>query len=450
MPWTLDDPPKVAENWTDEEKELCVNAANSVLLSGGDDQEAIFACIAAAGKSKLFTVTIKKDGKNRIDNFEAANFKQAEQICNEKYGKGNWFNLGIVHEYIESKAVSDLDLTPPKKAQENAKRGLELREKWGRGGTQVGVARARDISNGSRLSPETVKRMASFNRHRDNYRPDERESDGGQTAGTIAWLLWGGTEGIDWSLRMSERIDEESNKKQQMKTKTFDFEVTSTKEFERNGQRFGTIKGYASTFGNVDRGGDRVMRGAFKNSIEQLKQRDRPIRMLWHHNMDQLIGGFREFSEDEKGLYVEGDINLDVQKGKEAFSLAKQGVLTDMSIGYLIRESESVNNVLELKEVDLLEISLVSEPMNQQANITEVKNFNVVKNASAMGDISKYLKSLGLTDSQEKVLISKVKEFSRDVKEKETPRDVEQEASKKADEILASLGLSNLINDLKG
>ena len=92
---------------------------------------------------------------------------------------------------------------PPKSAQNNALRGLELRKKWGRGGTEVGVARARDLSNGKSLSESTIKRMASFNRHRNNYKPDKRESDGGQTAGTISWLLWGGTSRIDWAIQKS-------------------------------------------------------------------------------------------------------------------------------------------------------------------------------------------------------------------------------------------------------
>lgn len=52
MPWTVDDPPPCAKKWTDEEKRKCVKAANDELAGGGTDEEAVFACIAAAGKSK--------------------------------------------------------------------------------------------------------------------------------------------------------------------------------------------------------------------------------------------------------------------------------------------------------------------------------------------------------------------------------------------------------------
>lgn len=52
MPWTVDNPPRPAINWTDEEKKKCVRAANAVLKEGGSEQDAIFACIRAAGKTK--------------------------------------------------------------------------------------------------------------------------------------------------------------------------------------------------------------------------------------------------------------------------------------------------------------------------------------------------------------------------------------------------------------
>ena len=99
--------------------------------------------------------------------------------------------------------------TPTQAMRNNAKRGLALREKWNRGGLNAsqaksegvgsGVARARDISNGN-LTLDTVKRMHSFfSRHEKNFNPSKKESDGGPTAGTIAWYLWGGSAGKAWA-----------------------------------------------------------------------------------------------------------------------------------------------------------------------------------------------------------------------------------------------------------
>lgn len=98
--------------------------------------------------------------------------------------------------------MADVDLTPTAEMARNAARGLELRREHGRGGTEVGVARARDISNGKTLSPETVRRMhAFFSRHAKN------KAGGEDDAGYIAWMLWGGDEGRDWASRKVDALD---------------------------------------------------------------------------------------------------------------------------------------------------------------------------------------------------------------------------------------------------
>jgi hypothetical protein len=102
--------------------------------------------------------------------------------------------------------VADIDLTPTEEMAANAKRGLELRRKHGRGGTAVGVARARDISNRKTLSPETVRRMhAFFSRHEKN------KAGGEDDAGYIAWLLWGGDSGQSWAKRKVDQMNKQEN-----------------------------------------------------------------------------------------------------------------------------------------------------------------------------------------------------------------------------------------------
>ena len=93
-----------------------------------------------------------------------------------------------------------------------AKKGLEWRSEYGRGGTEVGIARARDISNGKNLSDDTVKRMYSFfSRHEvdkkaEGFRPGE---DGYPSNGRIAWALWGGDAGFSWSRKLADRMEKE-------------------------------------------------------------------------------------------------------------------------------------------------------------------------------------------------------------------------------------------------
>jgi HK97 family phage major capsid protein len=96
--------------------------------------------------------------------------------------------------------------------REEAQRGLDWRKEYGRGGTEVGVARARDIVNGKNLSEDTVKRMFSFfSRHEvdkqaEGFSPGE---EGYPSAGRIAWALWGGDAGFSWSRDKVAGMDED-------------------------------------------------------------------------------------------------------------------------------------------------------------------------------------------------------------------------------------------------
>lgn len=107
-------------------------------------------------------------------------------------------------------ALSDVDLTPTAEMASAAERGLKLRREHGRGGTEVGVARARDLSNRKTLSPSTVRRMHSFfSRHAVDA---EGEGWGKDSAGWIAHLLWGGDAGKGWSARKVKELDRAEGK----------------------------------------------------------------------------------------------------------------------------------------------------------------------------------------------------------------------------------------------
>lgn len=101
---------------------------------------------------------------------------------------------------------------PTEEMKTSAENGLKWREEYGRGGTSVGVARARDISNMKNLSIDTIKRMNSyFSRHEVDKDATgwKQGEDGFPTAGRIAWELWGGDAGQAWSKRITDRIKKE-------------------------------------------------------------------------------------------------------------------------------------------------------------------------------------------------------------------------------------------------
>lgn len=97
-----------------------------------------------------------------------------------------------------------IDFTPPKGAREAAERGLELRREHGRGGTPVGVARARDLMHDKRLSPETIKRMKSFFDRHAVFRKYHKDKT---SAAWISWLLWGGEPGYVWAKKIVRQME---------------------------------------------------------------------------------------------------------------------------------------------------------------------------------------------------------------------------------------------------
>lgn len=125
----------------------------------------------------------------------------------------------IVAPAETAELAADIDLKPTAGMVAEAKRGLEWRQEYGRGGTNIGVARARDISNGKNLSEDTVKRMHSFfSRHEidkqgEGFSPGE---DGFPSAGRIAWALWGGDAGQAWAANKVAQI----NRNRELKRKT--------------------------------------------------------------------------------------------------------------------------------------------------------------------------------------------------------------------------------------
>lgn len=102
-----------------------------------------------------------------------------------------------------------IDFSPPKGVAKNAERGLNLRREHDRGGTDVGVARARDLKNRKNLSPDTIERMVSyFARHEVDKKAEDFGDDQNPSAGYIAWLLWGGDEGRDWAEKVKSKMEQ--------------------------------------------------------------------------------------------------------------------------------------------------------------------------------------------------------------------------------------------------
>lgn len=163
-----------------------------------------------------------------------------------------------------------------------------------------------------------------------------------------------------------------------IETKCLGGHVLEHKQIDVNGVPVGVIEGYIATW-EPDTGGkfgmpDRFIRGAFSKSLQEHRDRgNRQIRMKSMHG--ELIGGWpiETAREDQTGLFAVGHINLEKQEGREIFSLVRQGVVEDLSIGFS-SIADSVNEMIrDISEAIVWEGSPVDEPANQGAQITEIK-----------------------------------------------------------------------------
>ena len=139
----------------------------------------------------------------------------------------------------------------------------------------------------------------------------------------------------------------------------------------------GSFEGYASLFGQKDMGGDIVVKGAFASSLE--KRGAAGIRMLFQHDPSEPIGVWRDIIEDERGLFVRGQLLPQVARSREILALMREGAIDGLSIGFrTIRgKSDRKSGTRRLLEVDLWEISIVTFPMLPQARISAVKEARI-------------------------------------------------------------------------
>ncbi len=153
--------------------------------------------------------------------------------------------------------------------------------------------------------------------------------------------------------------------------------------------RQGICAGYASVFNNVDDNGDIVCPGAFSRSINAHNNGIREIKVLWQHKMDEPIGKVLLMHENERGLFVVFELSLSTIRGKEAYDLLKDNVINGLSIGFRLDKYDisQKQKARLIKEVRLLEISLVTIPANSEARITDIKTIQ-----DNLGDVTSVIR----------------------------------------------------------
>jgi uncharacterized protein len=134
----------------------------------------------------------------------------------------------------------------------------------------------------------------------------------------------------------------------------------------------GRFSGYAAIFDVPDKGRDIIRAGAFAHSLQSRSRYDVPL--LWQHDQQEPVGIIESLREDARGLHITAKLSLDSNRGRDAYALIKDGALSGLSIGYRARAAKPVpgRNLRELQEVELIEISLVTLPMQPLARLTSL------------------------------------------------------------------------------
>jgi hypothetical protein len=124
--------------------------------------------------------------------------------------------------------------------------------------------------------------------------------------------------------------------------------------------------GYAAVFGKRDSGGDVILPGAFAETLRSRQAAGMRLPLLWQHRAAQRIGWVDVAEEDRHGLRVIASVSADA--GPAAKALA-DGAVNGLSFGYRVRDAASQGGGRELRALDLIEVSLVTRPMQPLARV---------------------------------------------------------------------------------
>ena len=253
-----------------------------------------------------------------------------------------------------------IDFSPPAGVREEAQEGLDWRSEYGRGGTEVGIARARDLSNGTNISPDTARRMkAFFDRHQGNEgKPGWSPGDDGfPSNGRIAHSLWGGDAGYAWSRTLVEQLNAADEEDRSMTT-TIERRSLTITDMESDAPLLAVesrsedgaddsrewIVGYAAKFGvnSLELDGEFIERmhpDAF-GIVAERRGRKAPLetRALFNHDANYPLARFPgtlRMNVDKIGLRYEFPVP-DTSYGRDLASNIRAGIVRGSSFSFQI------------------------------------------------------------------------------------------------------------------
>lgn len=210
-----------------------------------------------------------------------------------------------------------------------------------------------------------------------------------------------------------------------LKVRDFDFEVKAVTED-------GKFNGYGSVFGVVDSYQEVVAKGAFVDSLAEIQAKGRPVPVLWQHRASEPIGAWSNLKEDDHGLFGDGQILLDAgEMEKRAYAHMKARTVTGLSIGYWVREStyDEKTGIRTLTKLDLVEISLVTFPANDESRVEAVKFKLAHGEQPTDREFEKFLREAGFSKTRAAALVGN---GLNELRRRESERDPTSNPSLKA------------------
>lgn len=191
--------------------------------------------------------------------------------------------------------------------------------------------------------------------------------------------------------------------------------AVETVDFKFYEGKQGLFSGYASVFGGVDSYGDTIMPGAYANTIVN---RERPIQLRFNHEPG-VIGKWTRIEEDDKGLYVEGELTPGHSKAIDVYASLKHGAISGLSIGYRpVDYVPNQNGGMDLKEISLIEISVVESPADLNAQIGNIKS--ALDEIKSLKEIEALLRDAGgFSRADATALVSRIKALTHGDRESE-------------------------------
>lgn len=191
--------------------------------------------------------------------------------------------------------------------------------------------------------------------------------------------------------------------------------LVGTKAGPDAGLEDGHFEAYASVFGNVDSYGDVVVKGAFAESLKEWGGSGLKLPVLWGHNMadpDYNIGHVVEAVEDERGLKVRAELDLESPKAAQVYRLLKAGRVSQMSFAFDVLDAAMAErdgeDVYELRQLKLYEVSVVPIGANQETEVLAVKGLADQMSAAARSGLELPTKTIdalrGVRDAIDQVI----------------------------------------------